>query len=728
MEEKQVNDKKVDEKKREKLPLDAKLLASAIIELNISRRSVGLYPPDHPITVQSIKRAHALLNKLFEIRNSISLGVAKNRLVIDEYKLDRKNPVFNDFAIALHAKGIAAITFYSGLEEKELVEVHQLIADKDLPVGRDLVELYKAKELKHVRLTPLDMSKLNFVEGVQKKEGDSSKVIWENYVHGLMDGNLADSEAESLVLKIPPGHFAHILNTYSAEDRKKSYERIITSYLRKRDNGEINKEAYKKFVKLVENLNPEIKEQLLLQTLKHKDMSFENAEELFGQLNPDDIEQMIEIAKKQANSPQSVRNILDKLSKASKINFKQEDIVEDNSRLDDIEIDEEMMSLFEDDQFGEFVEADYQQDLEKMLSVQTENGQTFTETINKAMSMDSIDNVYSAIIFKLMHFEGLNKEQCLNLLNRLSELVEMYLETGRFEEILQIHNTLYSFMLEGRFKTETSGMIEYFLHSEHFIAKLLDAFRVWGRREREAALRLSKVLGTHLVVPLLEALCVEEQASQRRFYISILKHLGKDVLHEAVKRLDDERWYVKRNMLYLIRECGGKEYSGKIKNFLRHKNKQVCIEALKALLHFNTPDLSVYLKYFFKEQSPELKEKAIELSGVYRIKAAVPLLLEIIEQRGIMDVDMNHKFSAVKALGRIGDPSALDVLKRLYSRSRFSFYKGVTEELKVEIIRSLVGYPFEDAVSLIELATSSKNEKARTLAKELFERRIGVKR
>jgi hypothetical protein len=63
--------------------------------------------------------------------NSITLGVAKDALVIDEYTLDRKNPVFKEFALSLHSKGIAAVTFYSGLDVEEVVSFHELITMRE---------------------------------------------------------------------------------------------------------------------------------------------------------------------------------------------------------------------------------------------------------------------------------------------------------------------------------------------------------------------------------------------------------------------------------------------------------------------------------------------------------------------------------------------------------------------------------------------------------------------
>ncbi len=105
---------------RRELPIDAKLLSEVIIELNISRRSVALYPEEHPIKIESIKRAYNLLNKLFEIRPSITLGISGDTLIVDDYALDRKNPVFREFSLGLHQRGIATVTFYSSMTEDEL--------------------------------------------------------------------------------------------------------------------------------------------------------------------------------------------------------------------------------------------------------------------------------------------------------------------------------------------------------------------------------------------------------------------------------------------------------------------------------------------------------------------------------------------------------------------------------------------------------------------------------
>src|SRR3972149_903886 len=92
------------------IPLDTRLLSDAVIELNISRKNVGIYPPGHLQIVKSIDRAYEVLLRMFEVRPEMTLGVAKDTLLVGQDYLDQKNPVYRDFALSLNQQEIAAVT------------------------------------------------------------------------------------------------------------------------------------------------------------------------------------------------------------------------------------------------------------------------------------------------------------------------------------------------------------------------------------------------------------------------------------------------------------------------------------------------------------------------------------------------------------------------------------------------------------------------------------------
>ena len=66
----------------EKVPGDVRLLSDAIIELNISRRNVSIYPPNHTSVERSLSQSFELMEKLFQLRPDIILKLTKEVLAL----------------------------------------------------------------------------------------------------------------------------------------------------------------------------------------------------------------------------------------------------------------------------------------------------------------------------------------------------------------------------------------------------------------------------------------------------------------------------------------------------------------------------------------------------------------------------------------------------------------------------------------------------------------------
>ncbi len=712
-----------EEKKQKKLPIDARLLSEAVIELNISRRSIGLYPPEHPIAEESINRAFELLKNLFEIRSSITLGIAKNTLVIDKYTLDKKNPVFSEFALSLHNKGLAAITFYNGLEVEELVSLHELITMREGPNGKALLENAGKKGIRHIKLSLIDLSKFDFIQGAFKPGALESK-LWEDYVYGLLEGKLAENEAEGIILTIPPEQIAVFINNRISEDTPdETYDRVISTYLRRKGRLILNKETFDRFLSFIYNLSPELKSQFLKRAFCNP--RAETAEiEALAELTEKDIQRVLEVFNKQSlEIPESLMNVLTKLTTAKSEGKFLSDLGRGETIVvDDIEIDENIAGLLKE-RSDVFVSEQYKRDLEMMLrGFDAEEG-PLSETLRQECGEKAIDLSISETMLELVESDLINNKDCLNLLTKLSELANAFLETGRFQELCDIYNALYSHSLSGRFKVEASSMLDYFYRSNEFISRLVEALKFWGRYDREGAVRLARVLKQCLLSPLLDALSTESDPSVRKFLLYVLSTFGSDVIPEAVRRLNDERWYVVRNMIYLLRECGGekylKQYLNHIKRLAKDKNNKICIEALKTLLEFDTRIAPSYLKHYLRSKNFELRQQAVMLAGAYKVRDVVPYLIELLVKKDLFGTESYYKVSIVRTLAEIGDPRAIDPLKKVYN-SKALLYRGILDELKTEIFRTLQSYPREAIRPLLELGVISKNKEIRSICENLL--------
>ncbi|MBI4687029.1 MAG: HEAT repeat domain-containing protein [Nitrospirae bacterium] len=386
--------------------------------------------------------------------------------------------------------------------------------------------------------------------------------------------------------------------------------------------------------------------------------------------------------------------------------------------VDDIEVSRDIAGFLKGDNLSSYVSEGYRRDLARMMA-SSQAGSADTGGLKAEFKDEALDKATSGVFLELLWSDLITEEDSSGLLARLTELMDIFVDTGRFEDILYIYDAVFSMEYPGKFKDAAISMMENFLSSRQFISRLAGAFILRGKNNMESVVRLANALRLYIVKPLLEILSEETNTGNRKFLLSVLGELGRDILPHAVNKLNDNRWYVIRNMLYLIRQCDGRKYLDHARRFIGHKNTKISMEALKTLLHFHTPDAVSCLKSYLQAEDTAMRTQAINIAGLYRVKDAVSYLLKLLEKKDVRGRDLPLKIQTVKALGRIGDPSVVKSLEKICS-SKTLLYKDSLEELKLEIFRTLNGYPRASVMPLIDAGLSSKNEKIRALSMKLL--------
>jgi hypothetical protein len=75
-----------------------------------------------------MKKVVNLLPKLLEFREEITLGIGRDSLIFGKSFLDRKNPVYQDYAKILFHQGIAALSIDKELEAEELLRFNEILS------------------------------------------------------------------------------------------------------------------------------------------------------------------------------------------------------------------------------------------------------------------------------------------------------------------------------------------------------------------------------------------------------------------------------------------------------------------------------------------------------------------------------------------------------------------------------------------------------------------------
>jgi hypothetical protein len=697
------------ENENKNIKVDVRLLSEAVIELNISRRNISIYPPDHPSVENSLDHSFGLLQKIFQLRPEITLAVAKDALIIDDSYLDKKNKSYKEFALYLNRINIAFITFVKGITKEELYKFHRIISEKITDTSPErLQQLFHEHPLAHIKIGFIDYGAFSFEED-GTETGPLNAPLWERYIYGLLRGDIRTSYAPFEFEEVPPDIMANFFNNIDdSRINDETCDKVIATYIKRSAEKGFSGREIKKLLDFINDLKPELKKQFLSSAARVFVKDIETAFKESGNASKDEITDLLHAMNEQrAAMPEALKNLLDKLSTSphdglSFVAYK------GNLLADDIVLSQDIVNLFNTN-FTSFVTESYRKELQRLQEYNASGLATFKyKEFEKEYSDDYIENDFHDIVLELLLSDTISGDDYGFFMNILQEQVDRLIWTGQYDGIRKTLKVLALNSEKNRFPDMTEQTLQYF-HSRDSISKLIESFRIVGRQAREEARLLSEQYGEEIIKPMLDALVQEESPIVRKFFLGLLMQLGDKVIPEALKRLGDGRWFVKRNMLYLLGEINSQEALPHIRPYSRHENRKVSFEAMKCLLNAGDSYGTEAIRYFIRSEIPENVERGINFAGSFKVKDIVPDLLQLLKKRVLSGADLYNKIPIVKVLGEIGDPGSLKTLKDLVS-GRSLLFKSAMDRLKEEIYRSLKNYSPEDIKELIETGLKSRND------------------
>lgn len=685
-------------KHKEVLPLDARLLADAVIELNISRRNVAIYPKGHSLVEKSLNKSFNFLRELFELRSEITLAVAKDVLIVDDRNLDKKNPVFREFALCLNKNNIASVTFANGLSREDIYEFHRFLSDEVKHHSREsLKEILIDYKMAHIDIEFIDYRVFS-CEEVRKDQEVSDGNIWEDYIFGLVNDSLSTGEGEDVPLRETVSNLANLVTKvdYLKED---TYDKVISSYLRRSSENQYSGSDLKKITNYIDGLRPEVKKQFLNSTLNNISKGTDTDHKRIIEESVDEVIELLRVINEQVDAiPDALRNVLHKLSLLSAncnavLTHKDEvSSIKQENIADDILVSPDIINLIRGSHFNKYVSNDYQHQINQLLKFDTAAHRVkIPEAIKGELSDKSIEIGFHQTILELITSGvrcSIPPKDHKYFIMLLKEQADDFAHNCSYGQIFNIVNVFKEEVQENDVQGIGFYVLQY-IDSKQFINLLVKSFRMMDRKSLADAMLLCEYYGQDIVPPLIDTLIEENEQKSRRILIDLISHLGNKAYSELVSHLNnDDRWFVKRNMLYILGKFAYKEVAEVVKPYTVNENPKVRFQAIKILLYIVDDYAITALRDLLKSKDRGTFIQAIELSGLFKVKEIVPDLILLLKKKGRTGVDISNKIPIVKALGMIKDPRAIEVLRGLLSAKSFLF-KSELQKLKEEIYLAL---------------------------------------
>jgi hypothetical protein len=186
--------------------------------------------------------------------------------------------------------------------------------------------------------------------------------------------------------------------------------------------------------------------------------------------------------------------------------------------------------------------------------------------------------------------------------------------------------------------------------------------------------RLCHAIGPTIIVPLAEALAVEQDTRSRRRLRDILIGFGPKGAESVRPLMEAKSWEVRRTAAYLLREFGGAEALKELVPLLADSEPLVQREAVQGLMMNGSRDAAVILLNALTASRGQARETLLSEVLKMRDQRAAPLfgyLVRHMDRRQFPQLYM----TAVEALGAFGGADAIDALKTvLHTGSWLTFF------------------------------------------------------
>ena len=253
-------------------------LADFLIDLSIALHTHAIYPPGHPLLASSQERLVVRLGTLLLDRDSLSLGVARDQLVIEGVATDPGNPLLRELSQRLHKHHLGAVKFFRGVDAEEVASVlRTLAADAtrtDQPIGLGPPEALRSWS--NVRLYPLTFQNLELLDEREERPSDESledgsavraAQLWIGLARAAMASDASGDDGHAA--PPPSTDPSAVAQAIDERSHEVAYDQVIVGYLLqiaeeiKAGRSAETAALQRRISRLLQSLKPETLKQLL---------------------------------------------------------------------------------------------------------------------------------------------------------------------------------------------------------------------------------------------------------------------------------------------------------------------------------------------------------------------------------------------------------------------------------------------------------------------------------
>jgi HEAT repeat protein len=339
------------------------------------------------------------------------------------------------------------------------------------------------------------------------------------------------------------------------------------------------------------------------------------------------------------------------------------------------------------------------------------------EGLKKEVDSETHSTFVFNVVDILFEILALEKEQdpYKDAIKYFSKILDALLTLGEFQKAGDLLKRFYIILKTYQLNDWQKEMIQKFIlgagesQRVELIGKIL---------ERDEGIRLEEVnnflvlLQRNSIQPLIKLLGELKNSKTRRVLCDSLSEIGKNAIEIIAPFIDDKRWYLVRNITYILGRIGKEQAFSYLQKSFNHNETRVRREAIQALGLIGGPKAVGLLTRALTDIDVRIRAMAAINLGKIGKTSALASLLELVQSKDFAKKDPTEIKAFFDAIGMIGSNEATPVLQDILERKSL-FGRGKTDGMRNGAANALAMIGSPEAKAILEEGRDSKDESIR---------------
>ena len=629
-----------------------------LIELSVALHKHAMYPEGHPSLGPAAEAVTRNAERLMGDRGLIAFGVARHQLIIEGMATDAQHPVLRRLAEGLHRHHLGAVSLLRGLQPAEIAVALRALSGEPDRDGKLPLTGGQLPGCDHVRLHLLTFDGLTIV-GEEGQEGEASSHIaelWIGLARAALAGDADDPAGDGSGAGgagRAPAEPARVAAAIDRHQGAEAYDQVVVGYLLqiatelKTATGADAAALRSRSARLIGALKPDTLRRLVQMggdAARRNAFVHEAAEGMA-------VDAVVDLVKAAADANgQTISHGLVRM--LTKLSAHAEAGADTAKASADTALREQVQSLLSEWELADPNPDDYRRMLEYLAT-----------SAVQAEGKSSADDMKALRLVQMSLEVGTS-----------GPLVDRAISTCLKEGGAQLLVALLE-------QAPPDGKVA----AERVRARLTQPMAIGaiasGEPLDEASLDyLMPSLSIDGYGTLLDVLASSRSRMTRRKLLDRLATTALDVVPLVASRLEDDRWYVQRNMLLLLARVGRVPEAFPLARWTGHVDARLRAEAVRLQMSLRG-QRELALKAAFSDADPRVVRVGIAAVQQGCPPRVLPFLARMAQ---VEQVPEDLRLLAVQALGNTRDQGALEALivlvdggRNLFGRQRLAAKSAV---------------------------------------------------